>query len=66
MTLKELAKVLPAYSTIHVHDKEGTFSRTGNPHEFVGGTYKNHSNNIVLMACPLTSYTMEITVKEEK
>lgn len=64
MTLKELMKVLPAYTQVYVHDKEGNMACRGNPHDFVMGVYKSIANALVLMAVPLHSYTMEITIKE--
>lgn len=64
MTLKDLMKVLPAYTQVYVHDKDGKAAYKGNPHEFVMGLYKSLDCSIVLMAVPIHSYTMEITIKE--
>lgn len=66
MTLKELCKVLPAYCTLHVHDRKGSFARTGNPHEFASGVYSIHNDTIVHLACPLSSYTMEIVLEDKE
>ena len=62
MTLKDLMKVLPAYTTVHVHDEEGSFARKGNPHDFVVGAYKSSANDLVSAAIPIGSYLMEVTV----
>lgn len=66
MTLKDLVRVLPVYTTVHVHDKEGSFAHKGNPHEFVSGLYRAHGDDQVCLANPIDSYRMEITVKEAK
>ena len=65
MTLKELVRVLPAYTTVYVHDKYGNFAHKGNPHDFVSGPYKSRGNARVCLANPIDSYRMEITVEEE-
>ena len=65
MKLKELARVLPAYCTVHVHDIKGSFALTGNPHDFANGMYKSYGEKQVKLACPLASYTVEIIVLEE-
>lgn len=62
MTLKELMEVLPAYTTVSVHD-DGSFACQGNPHSFVLGLYKSHENDIVKVAVPIAGYHMEITVE---
>ena len=64
MTLKELMKVLPAYTQVYVHDLEGNMASRGCPHDFALGLYKSIANATVLTAVPLHSYTMEITIKE--
>lgn len=66
MTLKDLVRVLPAYTTVYVHDKEGSFAHKGNPHEFVSGLYKSHADDVVCLATPIDSYRMEIAVEEVK
>ena len=66
MTLKDLVKVLPVYTTVYVHDKEGSFACKGNPHQFVSGLYKSHAEDIVCLANPVDSYRMEITIEEAK
>lgn len=64
MILKDLCKVLPAYTIMHVHDSEGRFAHKGNPHDFVIGLFSRYSEFKVSMAVPLSSYTMEVTVEE--
>ena len=66
MTLKDLVRVLPVYTTVYVHDKEGSFACKGNPHQFVSGLYKSHAEDIVCLANPVDSYRMEITIEEAK
>lgn len=66
MTLKDLVRVLPVYTTIHVHDKDGSFACKGNPHQFVSGLYKSHAEDIVCLANPIDPYLMEITIEEAK
>ena len=66
MTLKDLVRVLPAYTTVHVHDKYGSFAHKGNPHQFVSGLYKSHADDIVYLANPIDSYRMEIIVEGDK
>lgn len=66
MTLKDLARVLPVYAIVHVHDKDGGFAYKGNPHQFVSGLYKSHADDQVYLASPIDSYHMEITVEEVK
>lgn len=63
MTLKELMAVIPGYTTVHVHDKEGEFAYVGNPHDFVMGVYKSITNNLVVMCVPIASYNVEVTVQ---
>lgn len=65
MTLKDLARVLPAYTTVYVHDKNGSFAHKGNPHQFVCGLYESHADDTVCLANPIDSYKMEIIVEEE-
>lgn len=65
MKLKDLARVLPAYGTMCVHDTNGRFALTGNPHDFANGRYKSYGEKQVKLVCPLASYTVEITVLEE-
>lgn len=64
MKLKELCKVMPAYTTIHVHDSEGKFAHKGNPHDFVIGLFAKLGETEVKLITPLSSYTAEITVEE--
>lgn len=64
MTLKELMKVIPAYATVHVHDDKGKFAHKGHPFDFVNGLYVKFSNLTVEVAIPLSSYVLEVTVKE--
>ena len=66
MTLKDLVRVLPVYTTVYVHNKEGSFACKGNPHQFVSGLYKSHAEDIVCLANPIDSYRMEITIEEDK
>lgn len=66
MTLKDLVRVLPAYTRVYVHDKHGNFAHKGNPHDFVSGLYKSHADDLVCLANPIDSYRMEITVEEAK
>lgn len=66
MTLKELVRVLPVYTMVHVHDQGDSFACKGNPHEFTYGLYKSHGDDEVHLASPIASYTMEVTVKEAK
>lgn len=65
MTLKDLMKVLPAYCTVHVHGTNGDFALTGTPHTFANGIYSMFADRQVKIACPLSSYTMEVTIQEE-
>lgn len=64
MTLKDLVRVLPAYAMVHVHDQDHTFAHKGNPHQFTTGLYQNLWDSIVILAVPLDSYAMEVTVVE--
>ena len=64
MTLKDLVRVLPAYTKVHVHDKQGSFAHKGNPNDFVNGLYKSHADDLVCLANPIDSYRMEITVED--
>ena len=64
MTLKELMNVVPAYATVHVHDQKGHFAHRGNPFDFTGGLYSKYDSCPVVIAVPLSSYTMEVTVEE--
>lgn len=67
MTLKELVKVLPAFTMVHVHNKKGrdrAFACQGNPHEFVSGLYNSHCDDIVLIISPISPYHIEVIVKE--
>lgn len=66
MTLKDLARVLPAYITVYVHDNGGKFAYRGNPHEFVLGLYKSIGENTITFVSPLDFYRLEITVEDEK
>ena len=63
MTLKDLARVLPAYCTLHVHDTKDSFAMTCSPHEFTTGMYKTYGDMQVHLATPLASYRVEITVE---
>lgn len=65
MTLKDLARVLPGYCLIHVHDTNDSFAMTGSPHEFVTGMYKAYGDLRVHLATPLASYRMEVAVEED-
>jgi hypothetical protein len=65
MTLKELMAVLPGYTTVHVHDKTGTFAHKGNPHDFTIGLFNKYAAHTVSIAVPLSSYTMEITLEDK-
>ena len=65
MTLKDLVRVLPAYATVHVHDQDHTFAHKGNPHQFTTGIFQNLCSYTVILAVPLDSYTMEITIGKE-
>lgn len=64
MLLKDLVRILPVYTMVHVHD-EGTFAYQGNPHQFVSGIYKSLGDMPVVIASPILPYHMEVTVKEE-
>lgn len=67
MTLKELMEVLPAYTTVSVHDdgsKDQAFACQGNPHQFTTGLYKSHGDDLVVVAVPMSPYHIEVTVKE--
>ena len=64
MTLKDLVRVLPMYTTVHVHDREGSFAYKGNPSQFVSGMYKSHADDKVCLANPIDSYRIEVTVEE--
>ena len=64
MTLKDLVRVLPVYTMVHVHDKEDKFACQGNPHQFTTGLYKSHGNDTVKLATPISSYHLEVTVEE--
>lgn len=64
MTLKDLVRVLPAYTRVYVHDRHGNFAHKGNPHQFVSGLYKSHGDDLVCLATPIDSYCMEILVVE--
>lgn len=64
MKLKELCKVLPAYTTVHVHDSKGKFAHKGNPHDFVIGLFMKLGETEVTTVVPLSPYTAEITVEE--
>lgn len=64
MTLKELCRTLPAYTTVHVHDSEGKFAHKGNPHDFIIGLFMKLCDTEVKTVVPLSSYTAEITVEE--
>ena len=66
MTLKDLVRVLPAFTRVYVHDKHGNFAHKGNPHDFVSGLYKSHAYDLVCLASPIDSYRMEITSEEAK
>ncbi len=63
MTLKDLMKILPAYTTVHVHDKEGEFAYVGNPHDFVVGAYKSVANNLITMCVPIAPYRVEVVIQ---
>lgn len=66
MTLKDLVRVLPAYTTVYVHDQNHTFAHKGNPHQFTAtGIFQNLWSYSVVVAVPLDSYTMEITIAKE-
>lgn len=66
MRLKDLMRVLPAYTTVHVHGSKGSYlAYRGNPRDFCeNGLHKAHAEDIVLAAVPIDSYAVEITVKE--
>lgn len=66
MTLKDLARVLPAYCTLHVHDTKDSFAMTCSPHEFTTGMYKTYGDLRVHLATPLASYRMEVAVMEDR
>jgi len=68
MTLNELMSVTPAYSTVHVHDDKGKFAYKGHPHDFVHGygLYARCADLKVEIAVPLSSYVLEVTVKEKQ
>lgn len=65
MTLKDLVRVLPAYATVHVYDQDHTFAHKGNPHQFTTGLFQNLWGYTVVLAVPLDSYTMEVTIRKE-
>lgn len=64
MVLRDLARVLPAYTMVYVHDSKGEFALKGNPHEFTVGLYKSHADDVVSLANPIDFYRMEIVVEE--
>lgn len=64
MTLKDLVRVLPVYTMVHVHDKGDKVACQGNPHQFSTGLYKFLGDAPVHLVTAISPYHVEVVIEE--